>query len=300
MVKHPPIRPVNSALKRGERGFERAMKILLGFWGIMTFFPIYYVFISSISHGSSVDSGAVFIVPIGINLESYRRVLADRQFWVSLYNTVFYTVFGTLYSLMISATSAYVLSRPRFRYRKHLNLALSFTLWFQAGFIPLYLNYKSLGVINSRWGIVVSFGIQAFNIILLRSYFEGVPKELEEAGRIDGANEFRLFTDVFLPISQPAMTTIAIYYAISRWNGYFWSMVLLKTADLIPLQVYLQQMIVQEQLVLENSTLMVDQVFTFTTLKYALIVCSILPVVAIYPFVQRYFTRGIMLGGVKE
>lgn len=300
MVKILSRRQVVSPLKRGERGFDIAMKILLAFWGIITIFPIYYVFISSISHGSAVDSGAVFIFPIGINLESYRRVLADRQFWVSLYNTVFYTVFGTLYSLMISATSAYVLSRPRFRCRKLLNLALSFTLWFQAGFIPLYLNYKSLGVINSRWGIVVSFGIQAFNIILLRSYFEGVPKELEEAGRIDGANEFRLFTDVYLPISQPAMTTIAIYYAISRWNGYFWSMVLLKTADLIPLQVYLQQMIVQEQLVLENSTLMIDQVFTFTTLKYALIVCSILPVIIIYPFVQRYFARGILLGGVKE
>lgn len=300
MVKILPARPAVSPLKRGERGFDIAMKVLLAFWGLITIFPIYYVFISSISHGSAVDSGAVVIFPIGINLESYRRVLADHQFWVSLLNTLFYTIFGTLYSLMISATSAYVLSRPRFRLRKFLNLALSFTLWFQAGFIPLYLNYKSLGVINSRWGIVVSFGIQAFNIILLRSYFEGVPKELEEAGRIDGANEFRLFTDVYLPISKPAMATIAIYYAISRWNGYFWSMVLLKTADLIPLQVYLQQMIVQEQLVLQNSTIMIDEVFTFTTLKYALIVCSIIPVVIIYPFVQRYFSRGIMLGGVKE
>jgi putative aldouronate transport system permease protein len=286
--------------RMGERHVDVIFKVILFFWGLVTFYPIYYVFISSVSEGTAVDIGKVVLAPIGFNLESYRKVLTEKQFWISLGNTLFYTIVGTLYSLMISATAAYVLSKSYFRYRKLLNLALSFTLWFQAGFIPLYLNYRSLGVINSRWGIIVSFGVQAFNIILLRNYFESVPKELEEAGRIDGANEFRLFTDVYLPLSLPAMTTVGIYYAISRWNGFFWSMVLLKTADLIPLQVYLQQMIIQEQIVLENTTVVVNQVFTFTTLKYALIVCSILPVVAAYPFIQRYFSRGIMVGGVKE
>ncbi len=288
------------AALRGEQRVDAVFKVLLFLWGLVTFYPIYYVFISSVSEGSAVDIGAVVLSPIGFNLESYRKVLSESQFWMSLGNTLFYTIVGTLYSLMISATAAYVLSKSYFRYRKLLNLALSFTLWFQAGFIPLYLNYRSLGVINSRWGIIVSFGVQAFNIILLRNYFENVPKELEEAGRIDGANEFRLFTDVYLPLSLPAMTTVGIYYAISRWNGFFWSMVLLKRADLIPLQVYLQQMIIQEQIVLENTTVVVNQVFTFTTLKYALIVCSILPVVVAYPFIQRYFSRGIMVGGVKE
>lgn len=288
------------AALRGEQQVDAVFKVLLFLWGLVTFYPIYYVFISSVSEGSAVDIGAVVLSPIGFNLESYRKVLSESQFWMSLGNTLFYTIVGTLYSLMISATAAYVLSKSYFRYRKLLNLALSFTLWFQAGFIPLYLNYRSLGVINSRWGIIVSFGVQAFNIILLRNYFENVPKELEEAGRIDGANEFRLFTDVYLPLSLPAMTTVGIYYAISRWNGFFWSMVLLKRADLIPLQVYLQQMIIQEQIVLENTTVVVNQVFTFTTLKYALIVCSILPVVVAYPFIQRYFSRGIMVGGVKE
>lgn len=290
----------DTVVMRGDKRFDLIVKGFLLLWGIVTFYPIYYVFISSISDGIAVDTGRVIFAPIDPNLESYRKVLADRQFWISFANTLFYTIFGTLYSLMISVTSSYVLSKSYFRFRKVLNLALSFTLWFHAGFIPLYLNYKSLGVINSRWGIIVSFGVQAFNIILMRNYFENVPRELEEAGRIDGANEFRLFTDVYLPLSRPAMTTIAIYYAISRWNGFFWSMVLLKTSELIPLQVYLQQMIIQEQVVLENTTVVVNQLFTFTTLKYALIVCSILPVVIAYPFIQQYFSRGIMVGGVKE
>ncbi|MDP3178694.1 MAG: carbohydrate ABC transporter permease, partial [Spirochaetaceae bacterium] len=161
--------------------FDIGVKAALLAWGLVTAYPIWYVIVSSLSSGSAVDIGAVWWKPIGLNLDSYRHVLGKSQFWVSYGNTFFYTIAGTAYSLMISTTAAYALSRRAFRARKILNLALSFTLWFQAGFIPLYLNFRSLGVINSRWGIVVSFGVQAFNIILMRNYFESLPKELDEA-----------------------------------------------------------------------------------------------------------------------
>lgn len=297
MVKASDMKP------RGVRegvGIDVAIRVFLFFWGALMVVPLWYVFVSSVSYGTAVDSGEAFFWPVGFNLDSFQNVLSKSQFWISIGNTFFYTIVGTAYSMLISTTAAYALSRPAFRGRKVINFALSFTMWFHAGFIPLYLNFKNLGVINDRWGIIVSFGVTAFYIILLRNYFESVPKELEEAARIDGANEFRIFSDVYLPLSKVALITIIIFYAIGRWNGFFWSMVLLKQSDLIPLQVYIQQMIVEEQLVLENASSVGAFNYNFTTLKYALIVCSIIPVAVAYPFVQRYFAKGVLTGGVKE
>jgi len=286
--------------------FDLIVKLIVIFTGLATFYPLYYVIISSISDGIPVDIGAVILYPmdadrnLGANLASFENVLAVEMFWISFANTFFYTIIGTAYSMLITTTAAYALSRSQFKIRKPLNLAISFTLWFNAGFIPHYLNYKDLGVIDDRWGIIVSFGVQAFFVILMRNYFEAVPKELEEAARIDGANEFRIFSGVYLPLAGPALVTIAIYYAVSRWNSFFWAMVLLRQQELIPLQVYLRQMIIQEQLMLDNQGTIAGQLYSFTTLKYALIVCSMIPIIIVFPMIQRYFAKGVMLGGVKE
>lgn len=170
-------------------------------------------------------------------------------------------------------------------------------MWFSAGMVPLYLNYVNMGV-NNRWGIIVAFGVQAFNIILLRNFFEAIPKEIEEAARIDGANEFQLLSYVFMPMSKAAIATVTLFYATSRWNGYFWSRMLLANPMELPLQVYMRILIENYQSMFENMP--IDLPYAADSYIFAVMVCSIIPVLIIYPYIQRYFARGVNLGAVKE
>lgn len=285
---------------KGEKIFKVINYILLAFIAVCSLYPLVYVLSASISRGSAVDAGKVVLQPIGFTLDAYKVVLTDKWFWVSYGNTFFYTLVGTIFSMFASITAAYVLSRKRFKFRKQFNLILSITIWFNVGFIPMYLNYLSLGGDNSRWMIIFEFGIHAFNILLLRNYFESVPDELEEAAKIDGANEFQTLYRVFIPVSKPAITTVWLYYAIGRWNGWFWASVLLKQQSKVPLQVYLKQKIIDSMLVADNARTIATDTYSFTTLTYAIVICSIIPVVLVYPYLQKYFSKGLLVGGVKE
>ena len=273
--------------------------LILGLFGIACLYPLIYVFASSISNGTAVDAGKVLLIPKGINMESYKIVLFDKQFWISYGNTLYYTAFGSLFSMLVSTPAAYVLSKKKFKSRKFINLLLTFTMWFTPGFIPLYLNYSGLGAINNRFMMLVSFGIQAFYIILLRNYFESVPEEIEESAKIDGASDFRCFLKIYLPLSKPSMATVWLYYAMSRWNAYFWSSVLLKDMNKIPLQVYLKQKIIDKQLVTEAARTIAGQEYSYNTIIYAMVFCSIIPVLLVFPYIQRFFVKGTMVGGVK-
>lgn len=283
----------------GERVFEIAIMVIMTLFGIICLYPLIYVLACSISNGAAVDAGKVLLIPKGINFTAYKQVLMDKQFWISYGNTIYYTVLGSLFSMLVSTPAAYVLSKRRFKARKIINILLTFTMWFTPGFIPLYLNYSSLGVINSRFMIVISFGIQAFYIILLRNYFEAVPQELEESAQMDGANDFVRFIKIYLPLSKPAMATVWLYYAMSRWNSYFWATVLLKDMSKIPLQVYLKQKIIDQALVLEAATTIAGQQYSYTTIIYALVICSLIPVLILFPYIQKYFVKGVMVGAVK-
>lgn len=283
----------------GERVFEFVNTTILTLFGIACLYPLVYVAACSISNGAAVDAGKVLLIPKGINFEAYKQVIWDKQFWTSYGNTLYYTVLGSLFSMLISTPAAYALSKKRFRSRKLINILLTFTMWFTPGFIPLYLNYTSLGVVNSRFMMVVSFGVTAFYIILLRNYFEAVPLELEESAQMDGASDFVTFWQIYLPLSKPAMATVWLYYAMSRWNGYFWSTILLKDMSKIPLQVYLKQKIIDQALVLEAAGAIAGQQYSYTTIIYALVICSLIPVLILFPYIQKYFTKGVMVGAVK-
>lgn len=279
--------------------FDYVNVTLLVIFGLCTLYPFVYVISASISYGPSVDAGKIILLPQGFNLDAFKKVMSDKQFWLSYANTFFYTIFGSCFSMLVSTPAAFALSRKRFKPRKLISIMLAFTMWFSPGFIPMYLNFRSLGTVNSRWMMLVSFGVTAFYIILLKNYFESISQEIEESAKIDGANDIQIFTKIFLPLAKPAMATVWLYYAISRWNGYFWSAVLLKDPKLIPLQVYLKQMIIDQSLVAENATTIAGQNYSYTTLIYAMIVLSIIPVLILYPYIQRYFVKGIMVGGVK-
>ena len=268
---------------------------LLTIFTLIAFYPIVYSFSVSISGKSAYETGKILLLPKNIQFEAYKTVLADNKFWISYANTLYYTVFGTVWSMIISLTGAYALAKKRLFGRRVWNFLLVFTMWFSAGLVPKYLNYVALGVDN-RLGIVLAFGIQAFNIILLRNAFEGIPSEIEEAAIIDGANEFQLFRSIYIPMSSAAIATVTLFYAIGRWNGYYWSMMLIKSADAQPLQVILRQKIETFQ---STDLGIIAVPYALDSLIYAIIICSIIPILVIYPYIQKYFARGVNVGGVK-
>lgn len=285
----------------GDKIFTVVIYVVLGILGLCSLYPFLYVVSSSLSSGYMVSLGEVVLFPKEFTTDAYEYVLADKMFWTSYANTIFYTVVGTAYSMVLSSMGAYALSRKNLKGRKIFNLLLVFTMWFQAGMVPMYLNFQELGIKDNRWGIVVAFGITAFNIILLRNYFENVPESLEEASKIDGANHFTIFGKIFLPLSKPALVTVVLYYAIGRWNGFFWTMVLISDELKTPLQVYLRAMIIERAALADDiASTLFSSSYSADTIIYAVIVCSMIPVIIAYPFIQKYFTKGIMVGGVKE
>ena len=283
-------------LTKSEIIFKFVAYALIGAFAIMALYPVIYAFSASISGKLAYEAGDVVLLPKNINFTVYQLVLDDKKFWISYVNTLFYTVFGTAWSMFISITGAYVLAKRKLIFRRQFNFFIVFTMWFNAGIIPTYLNYINMGVAN-RWGIIVAFGVQAYNIILLRNYFEGVPKSIEEAARIDGVNEFQLLTTIYLPMSKAALATVTLFYATSRWNGYFWSRLLLVDPMELPLQVYMRIVVDDYQAMFDNMP--INLPYSADSYIYAILVCSIIPVLIIYPYIQKYFAKGVNLGGTK-
>jgi putative aldouronate transport system permease protein len=285
---------------RGDKFFVRINMVLIGLFTISTLYPFIYIAAVSFSDGSAAAAGNVIWRPIGFTAAAYERVLAEPLFWSSYMNTFIYTIGGTLVSLAIIIPGAYALSRRQLAGRRFWNLMVAFTMWFNAGLIPFFLNMRDLGLMDSYFGLIIAFACNAFNIILLRNFFEAIPSSFEEAARMDGANEFQVLWKVFVPLSKPAIVTITLFCMVARWNGFFWAMVLLKDEGKIPLQVYLRQVIAELQDDEEFGQSLVDASYSFETVTASIMVCSIIPVLIFYPFIQKYFNKGIMMGGVKE
>ncbi|MCV2404000.1 carbohydrate ABC transporter permease [Marinomonas sp. C2222] len=285
---------------RGDKVFGYANMFLIGLFVLSTLYPFVYIFSASISSGFAVSSGQVIFLPKEITFAAYDKVLSDVVFWKSYANTFFYTIFGTLVSLAIIIPGAYALSKPSLVGRRYFNFFIAFTMWFNAGMIPFFLNLRDLDLLDSRFGILIAFACTAFNIILLRNFFEAIPKSFEEAARMDGAGEFSLLWKVFIPLSKPAIVTVALFCIVARWNGYFWAMILLQEEDKIPLQVYLKRIIIEANMDDEFASTLLSSSYSFETIVAAIIVVSIIPVLMVYPYLQKHFNKGIMMGGVKE
>lgn len=285
---------------RGDKMFVLINMLLIGLFTISTLYPFIYIASLSMSSGFAARAGSVILTPVGFTLEAYKQVLSEPQFWISYRNTFIYTIGGTLMSLLFIIPGAYALSRPQLYGRRFWNLTVAFTMWFNAGLIPFFLNFRDLGLLDSYFGIIIGFAVNGFNIILLRNFFEAIPQSFEEAARMDGANEFQVLWKVYVPLSKPAIATVALFCIVARWNGFFWAMVLLQDEDKIPLQVYLRHVILELSDDEEFSTTLINAPYSFETVSAAIIVCSIIPILLIYPFLQKYFSKGILLGGVKE
>ncbi len=275
--------------------------ILLSVIAILALYPFIYVLSASISNGEAVAAGQVLLFPKKINFNSYKKVMEFRGLWVGYANTIFYAVVGTATCMFFSVTGAYALSKERLMGRKFFTIMLTLTMWFKAGTVPEFLNFKSLGLYNTRAVPIIGFAIVAFNVIILKTYFESVPISLEESASIDGANDLKILTAIYLPLSKAGLATVALFYAISKWNGFFWSMILLRDENKVPLQVLLRKMIIEMNATSEFSDAveMVRLGYSVETVVYATIIVSIIPMVVLYPFVQKYFTKGTMVGAVK-
>ncbi len=285
---------------RGDRMFVWLNMFLIGVFALSTLYPFIYIAAISLSTGFEARAGNVVLTPVELTFAAYKYILVEPAFWRSYLNTFIYTIGGTLMSLAFIIPGAYALSRPQLYGRRFWNLMVAFTMWFNAGLIPFFLNFRDLGLLDSYFGIIIGFAVNGFNVILMRNFFEGIPQSFEEAARMDGANDFQVLWKVYVPLAKPAIATVALFCIVSRWNGFFWAMVLLQDQDKVPLQVFLRHTIAKLSDDQEFSDTLFTQAYSAETVTAAIIVCSIIPVLLVYPFLQKYFNKGILLGGVKE
>ena len=265
----------------------------------MCVYPLIYCLAVALSDKAAGDSSSVILWPIvnghiGIDLTAFKAVITNKMFWLAYCNTLFLTFYGTLVSMLIAITGAYALSKSRLMWGRGFNFLLTFTMWFNAGLIATYQNFKDLKIDN-KYGFIFGLGFNAFNVILLRNGFKGVPSEIEEAATIDGATEFQLLTKIYIPMSKSSIATVTMFYALSRWNGYYWAALLLAKDEDKPLQVYMRDIINAS----DDTGIDVTN-YAQNSWKFAMIVCSIIPILILYPQMQKYFAAGVNLGGVKE
>lgn len=283
----------------GEKLFGAANTVFMLMLCFVTIYPLWYVIIASISDPLAVSTGAVTFLPKGFEPASFNKVFAMRNLWIAYGNTVFYSVIGTIISMVLTVLGAYALSKRRLKGRKVLMLFVLITMWFHAGMMPTFLNFKDLHLENSRLGILLCGAIDTFFVVLMRTFFESVPDSMEESAKIDGAKDVRILASIYLPLSVPALATLTMYYFVGRWNSYFWSMLLLKDQDKIPLQVLLKRLIVQVSYNVNEAVDMSASVMTEQTVVYATIVVAVIPMLVLYPFIQKFFVKGIMVGAIK-
>ena len=292
-------------LEISELIFKVISYTLLTVFALCCLYPFVYAISASISGRSAVEYGQIVLFPKDIQFDAFKLMFNDNMFWNAYSNTLFLTLFGTLWAMFVAILGGYALSKKRLLFRKFFNFFLVFTMWFSAGIVPQYLNYlatkdvfNSMGIMDDKWLVVIAMGMAAMNIILLRNAFEGVPSEIEEAAIVDGATEMQVLTQVYIPMSKSTIATVALFFAISRWNGYFWARQMISNQNEHPLQVFIRLRLEQytdpEQMAGWNRAFASDSVI------YALIVCSIVPILIIYPFIQKYFAKGTNVGGVKE
>ena len=292
-------------LEISELIFRILSYLFLTVFALMCLYPFVYAISASISGRHAVEYGEVILLPKNVQFEAFASMFGNNMFWNAYSNTLFLTFYGTIWALGVSILGAYALSKKRLLFRKTFNFFLVFTMWFSAGIIPQYLNYlqtqsvfQAVGIMDDKWLVVIAMGMAAMNIILLRNAFENVPGEIEEAAIVDGATEFQVLSKVYIPMSKSTIATVALFFAISRWNGYFWARQMISNQNEHPLQVFIRLQL--EQYTDPEQMAGWDKVFASDSIIYALIVCSIIPILIIYPFIQKYFAKGTNVGGVKE
>ncbi|GJM81990.1 sugar ABC transporter permease [Paenibacillus sp. HMSSN-139] len=266
-----------------------------------TLYPLLYVLFASLSDSAQLLAHKGFLwKPVGFSLAAYESVLANPGIGIGFRNTLFIVVFGVTVNLFMTALGAYVLSRKNVMWNKVFMFLIVFTMFFGGGLIPMYLVVKGVGLLDSLWSTIIPFAISTFNLIIMRTSFMGIPDSLEESAKIDGANHFTILFRIIIPLSMPVIAVMILYYAVDKWNGWFYASVFIKSRELFPLQLVLREILIS------NSTDSMsigasagDRFQIGETIKYATIIVATFPIMCVYPFLQRYFVKGVMVGSLK-
>lgn len=291
---------------RGDKVFDILNFLFFIFILLIVIFPLYFILIASFSDPNAVNNGQVWLWPKGFTLEGYEIIMQHNNIWTGFRNSAIYTIIGTLINVILTITGGYALSRKDLRGRNVMMFFIVFTMFFQGGMIPSYLLVRNLGMTNTMWAMVIPGAISAYNLIIVRTFFQSnIPDELLDAGKIDGASNMKFFTKVAIPLSAPIIAVMVLFHAVGHWNQYFNALIYLRDASLYPLQLVLRDILILEQSreLMEAGGAMVEMEQERQNIagliQYGVIIVASLPMLVLYPFVQKHFVKGVMIGSIK-
>ena len=291
-------------IKNSEWPFDAAVYTLLSIALVLSLYPIIFVISASISDPLMVNSGQVWLWPRGFSLEGYAQVLKYQAVYIGYRNTIIYTFFGTAINISVTMAAAFALSRKDLYGRNAITMFMAFTMWFSGGLIPTFVLVNKLGLVDTPLVMILLGAISMWNTIIARTFIQSsIPLELQESAHIDGCSDIRIFFSIIIPLSIPVIAVLSLFYAVEHWNGYFRALIYINKQELQPLQIILRQILIQnQQMDMMNSDEMVDiarRARLAMTMKYSLVVIASVPMLLFYPFLQRYFIKGIMVGAIK-
>lgn len=287
---------------KGEKTFQVFNYMCLSLIIVICFYPVWYVAMASFSNSNLLTqhSGLLF-KPAGFSVDAYKKVFQNPMISKGYMNTLFILLFGVIFDLIMTSLGAYFLSRKRVMFKKPIMLFIVFTMFFSGGMIPFYINLRELHLTNTLWGLIVPFMINTSNLIILRTAFESIPESLIEAAQIDGAGHLRILSTIVVPLSKAMLAVMVLYYGVSIWNSWFWASAILRNREMYPLQIILREILLSNDTSsMTAGTSAMDTEAIGMTIKYATIMVATIPILCIYPFLQKYFTKGTMVGAVKE
>lgn len=287
----------------GERIFDSINIFFLLFLCVIMLYPLYHVFMASLSDGFELMKHTGLIVwPKGFSLSAYKLVFNNPMVIRGFLNSIYLVVVGTFVNMIMTSFAAYITSRKNVYWGKIIMIAAVITMMFQRVLVPFYLQVKALGLINSHWSIILSFAISTYNMIIMRTYFLTIPDSLEESASLDGANDFTILFRIILPVAKPVVATLILFYAVSRWNGYFYVMIFLKDRILYPISLILREILIASEVADTMGSTggnMGSVEMIAETIKFATTIVATVPILLIYPFLQKYFVKGAIIGSVK-
>lgn len=287
---------------RSDRVYYFVNHMILFILALIVIYPLYFVVIASISDPDAVLNGEVYLRPVRITFEGYKRLFNERSIWIGYRNTILYTFFGTTLNILLTIPAGWALSRPTLPYRKLIMWFFIITLFFGGGLIPFYLLVSRLGLIDSPLALILPGAVSVWNVFMTRAYYQSnIPEDLLEAAKIDGANEFRTFRSVILPLSKPIVAVMVLFYAVGHWNAYFNALIFLQTEEYFPLQLILREILIVTETTIGTGDLhtILEKQKMANQLKYSSIIVSTLPIILFYPFIQKFFKKGFLVGSFK-
>jgi putative aldouronate transport system permease protein len=284
---------------KGDKAFRITITVFVALLVFLCFYPFLYVVSNSFSNPAYVLKQEVYLLPKGFSLGAYKLVYENAQVWSSYRNTIFYTFVGTLINMFTTFLFAYPLSRADFSGRKFFLIVITITMFFSGGLIPLFIVINQIGLYDSLWAVILPSAISTYNVIITRTFMQGLPLSLQESAMLDGCNDVRILLRIVLPLSMPIVAVVGLYCAVNFWNMYFLPMVFTPSVDKHPLQLYLMKVVIQNSQEGLGSAQGYERLMSGAQLKYSVIIVSILPIVSVYPFLQKYFIKGIMIGALK-